>query len=113
MFEQSTVGRRGCMMEFVDDDDVEGLGIDLAEILLGQTLHGCKHVSPLIRPMAINIELSKGSVTQDLAKCAEALTKNLLSMSDEQQARIAHLLPQPFEIQRRHDRLPGAGGGHD
>ncbi len=83
------------------------------QILLSESLNRREHMPPFVGTMAVDVELAECAVTQHLAERAEALPQNLLPVSDEQQARVAHLLPQSLEVQCRDDRLAGAGRGHD
>ena len=109
MIEQPAVGVCGCVVELVDDDDVEGVGRQIGQIQLGQRLHRRKHVAPFLRTLASDVELTEGAITKHLPKGREALFEDFLAMRDKKQARLAHLLAQTPVIERGDDRLARAG----
>ena len=101
------------MVEFVDDHDIERVGLDVVEIDLGQRLNRGEDVPSLLRPMAIDEQLAEGSVAEDGAIGRQALRQNLSPVRDEQQAGILQARPEPTIVERGHQRFARAGGGHD
>ena len=98
-------------MELVDDDDVEGVGVQISGLQLCQRLNGRKHVPPLVGPVPIHVELAEVPVIQHLAEGMATLLQDLPGVSDKQQARVAHLRAQALEVEGGDDGLAGTRGG--
>ena len=64
--------------------DVEAVGRQAVEVDPGERLDGSEDISPLIRLLAIDVELAEGSVAQDGAEDVTALGQDLLAVRDEQ-----------------------------
>ena len=63
--------------------------------------------------MAIDEQLAEGSVAEDGPIGPQALRQNLSTVRNEQQAGILQALAELTIVERRHQRLAGAGGCHD
>ena len=83
MFEQVPVGVGRGVVELVDDDDIEVVRREMAQV--PQTLHGREHVLELHRPAAVAPHLSERSVAQVLAERRTGLLEQFLAVGDEQQ----------------------------
>ena len=78
-------------MKLIDDDDVEGVRVQIIGLQLRQRLDGRKHVPPLVGPVPIHVELSEVPVVEHLAEGMTTLLQDLPGVCDKQQARVAHL----------------------
>ena len=99
-------------MEFVDDDDIEVIGGDRAQLTATQRLDGREDVLPSARAMAREPQLTECPVPQDVPEDRLALLKDLPSVGDEQQPCPGHLLTEPLVVQAGHDRLARARCRH-
>ena len=83
--EHPLVGRRGGVVELVDDDDVEVIGWQRVEAAGVEALDRCEHVLEPVRSCATDPLLAEGWVAQRVAERGEALVEDLLAVGDEQQ----------------------------
>jgi len=59
VFEQPPIRGRRCMMELVDNYDVERGRIEMLQIDLRERLNGRKHVPPLVGLVAVDVEFTE------------------------------------------------------
>jgi hypothetical protein len=116
--QQPAVGRGLGVVELVDDDDVEGGGVEVVHAVCRERLHAGEHVAPALRPGPADPHLAEGGVAQDLAVGAQRLGEDLRAVGDEEQGRAGacrrwELLREPPVVQRRDDRLAGPRGRDD
>ena len=88
-------------------------GANVVEIDLRQRLNRREHMPALLGSMAIDEQLAEGSVAKNRPIGGQALRQDLATVRNEQQAGILQALPEPAVVERRDERLAGAGGGHD
>ena len=113
VLEQPPVRRGLGVMELVHDHDVEAAGWQTVEVDSGERLHRSEDVSTLVGLLAIDVELTEGSVAQHGAEDVTALGQNLLAVRDEEQPLPTTVLGQPPVVEGGDEGLAGTGGGHD
>lgn len=86
--EKVLVGSCRRMMEFIDDDHVIVAGIHFfKKTLTVQCLDGHEEVFHVIGKVSSDCEHTKVGIFHDLTEAREALSQDLFSMSDEEEAR--------------------------
>ena len=103
------------MVEFIHDDVVVKIGTRLfREALRVEGLDGQKQVVDALRLIVANKQLTKVCVLEHSAEGVQALLEDFLPVRHKEQAAgsIRILLTEALVIQRRDDRLAGAGGRH-
>ena len=113
VIEERAIRRRGRVMEFIDDDDVEVLGVEGSEAGRVEALDRREDVLELPRPLPADPQLSERMIAQRVTKRRQALFEDLLAMRDEQQSRAREAISKPRVVDRGHDGLACAGRGDE
>jgi hypothetical protein len=92
MLEQSAVGRGLSVVEFVDDHYIVEVRRQAGEIECIQRLNRGEDVLADLRTLTSYEQLAEASVPQDVAENSQALSKNLLTVCDEEQPRPPPIL---------------------
>ena len=113
VLEKRAIGRRGRVVEFVHDHDVEVARVERAEARGVEALDRREDVLEPPRPLPAHPQLAEGMVAQAVAERRQALLEDLFSMGHEQQSRPRESVAKPRVVDRSHHRLPGPSGGHE
>jgi hypothetical protein len=89
VIQQTPVGGRHGVVEFIDDDDIEEVRFQLFNAERGQRLDRGEDVLPLFRLVFPHIEFAEGTVLHDIPVGAHRLFEDFLAVSDEEQLEIA------------------------
>ena len=108
MVDECFVRIRSGVVEFIDDQHIEPIGIQMLEVGNGEALDGGEHVLERIRLLSINPELAKCRVAQRVAESEKTLVQDFLAVGDKQQSRPRQASAQSLIVECRHHRLAGA-----
>jgi hypothetical protein len=103
------VGRCGRVMELVDDDNVEVIGLEIGKARRIQALHGRKDMIESLRPGVTDPELAERCVTQGVSVGRKTLFEDFLAVCDKQEAIARELTSKPCIVDRRDDGLSRSG----
>ncbi len=84
VIEQSLVGRRGCVVELVDDDHVEVIWCQVIEVAGVEALDRGEDVIEPPRSRSANPHLTEGRLPEGVAEGGGAGVEDLLGVSDEE-----------------------------
>ena len=87
MLEKRSIGRRGSVVELIDDHDVEVVGVERPEAGRVEALDRGEDVVEAPRTLAADPQLSERVVAQAVTKRRQALFEDLFAVGDEQQPR--------------------------
>ncbi len=110
-FEECPIGRRGGVVELVDDDDVEVARVDGVDAGRREALDGCEDVLEVAGPLRAHPQLAERCVVERVAVGEPALFEDLAAMGDEQQSRPWERPGEVAVVDGGHHRLAGAGRG--
>ncbi len=110
--QEGFVGRSGCVMEFVDDHDVEMRRIDGMNAGCVEALDRGEDVLEAGWTIPTDPLLAECGVPEGMAERRSALMEDLLTVGNEEQPVPWKRHAQPAVIHRSHDRLARAGGGY-
>ena len=111
--EQPLVAGRGRVMELVDDEDVEGVGVESLDSLGRERLDHREDVLAGGDPPAA-VDLAEGAVAEHRAVGRQRLPQDLLAVGDEEEREApARGLAEGAVVERGDDGLAGAGRRDD
>jgi hypothetical protein len=86
--QETAICRGLCVMEFVNDHDIESVWIDLIGTVAMKRLNRGEDMPANFRPSTADIHLAERSFSKHFTEGSPGLVEKLLTMRDEQQARI-------------------------
>lgn len=110
--EQLAVRPRGCMVELVDDDDVEVVRSQRLQAVRVQALDRGEDVLVVLRSGSPDPLLTEGRITQRVAERRQGLVEDLLPVGHEQKTGTLSSRPQAGVVDRRENCLAGHRRGH-
>ena len=87
VLEKRAIGRRGSVMEFIDDDHVEVTGVEGSKAGRIEALDRSEDVVELPRTLPADPQLSERMIAYAVTKCRQALFEDLFTVRHEQQSR--------------------------
>ena len=114
MLEQRAVARGRSVVDLVDDDDLERVGVERLDRFVAQRLHHREDVAADERLLAVAEDLSEVGVLEDGGVGRAALVEDAPAVSDEEETGLAaEVIAEPAVVERGHDRLAGARRGDE
>jgi hypothetical protein len=101
------------VVELVDDDDVEVIGLEVCEARSMERLDRGKHVVEGPGLLVRHPHLAERRVAQRVPERGQALLEDLAPVRDEQESRARKAPLQARVVDGRHDGLARSGGGDE